>query len=370
MAKLQALQTEQDAQWMDVLKQSSQYDFYHLPRYHALANEQGEGTARLFLYSEGDYFIAIPLLLRPVWTLPCHAELGKGWWDATSVYGYAGPIASHPDVPASVQRNFRAALREGLLERNVVTVFSRLHPLFPQREFLTTLGEYAPVGPTVSIDLNLPVDVQLSRYRENHKRDISKLRRLGATCLHDEERRYLDQFVSIYYENMCRVNATDSYFFEREYFDKLASMESQVHLFVCSLENEMVCGGLFLTCAGIVQYHLGGTRDEFLELSPLKLVLDTVRQWASELQAHVFHLGGGVSAREDDLFHFKAGFSEQTHEFALWRWVLLPDVHDQLYEGKVQWRKESGLDVDFSRYFPAYRCPDCPCTKPDWPIDM
>lgn len=88
---------------MDVLKQSYQYDFYHLPQYHALAEEQGESKANLFVYREGAFLVAIPLLLRPIGEMPCHhTRVGEGWHDATCVYGYAGPIASHSDMPKSV----------------------------------------------------------------------------------------------------------------------------------------------------------------------------------------------------------------------------------------------------------------------------
>jgi hypothetical protein len=369
MTTLQTIRTEQRARWMDVLSRSFKYDFYHLPEYHALAEEQGEGTARLFVYREGEHFIAIPLLLRPIGALPCHARWGEELWDATSVYGYAGPIASHPEIPASVVRSFQTALRDGLLERNIVTAFSRLHPLLPQREFLTNLGEYAPLGPTVSIDLDLDTEVQRSQYRKNHKRDINKLRRLGARCFHDQDRRYFDEFVSIYYENMRRVDASEDYYFDNGYFDTLALMDSRVHLFICMLESTVICGGLFFSCDGIVQYHLGGTRDAFLELSPLKLVLDTARLWANEHQARVYHLGGGVNSREDALFHFKAGFSNRTHEFAVWRSVLLPEVYDQLCVEKAQGCERYAPDRDDLSFFPAYRCSDCPRVWCDSAVD-
>jgi hypothetical protein len=362
---LSILKPEQQAQWMDALEQSCQYDFYHLPQYHGLAEEQAESSAILFVYREGAFLVAIPLVLRPMGAMPCHqTRVGEGWYDATCVYGYAGPIASHSDMPESVLRNFQAALRETLLARRVVAVFSRLHPLISQRGLLADLGECIPMGQTVSIDLTLPIDVQRSRYRNNHKRDINKLGRLGATCLHDENKVYLDEFVDIYYETMRRVDASEAYFFERTYFERLTSvLEPQFHLFVCSLSDTVVCGGLFALCEGIVQYHLGGTRNDFLRLAPLKFVFETVRLWANECKARVFHLGGGVGAQEDPLFQFKAGFSDQRHEFAIWRWVLLPDVYETLCQEKAQWGERYNLNPSRSGYFPAYRCPDCPCME-------
>ena len=62
-------------------------------------------------------------------------------------------------------------------------------------------------------------------------------------------------------------------------------------------DSEVVSGGLFTLCDGIVQYHLGGTRNTALKLSPMVLIFETVRQWANENGAHTFHLGGGVGAR-------------------------------------------------------------------------
>jgi hypothetical protein len=361
MTRMHVLRPEQRAQWMDVLAQSFQYDFYHLPQYHALVEEGGGGQAHLFLYTEGHYFVAIPLLLRSVGAAPGLARIGEGWWDATSVYGYPGPVSSQPDVPASVLRNFGASLRETLQKRHIVAVFSRLHPLIPQRGLLSGTGDCTPLGQTVSIDLTLPADVQRARYRRDHKWGINKLGRLGATCLSDENKVYLNEFISIYHETMHRVNASDAYFFSHMYFEKLVStLRSNIQLFICLFENKVICGGLFTLCDGIVQFHLSGSRNEFLKLAPTKLLVETVRLWANERKARVFHLGGGVDSREDSVFHFKAGFSDRRHEFAIWRWVLLPDVYDQLCQEKTQWNKLNGLKPASSEYFPAYRRPTVP----------
>jgi len=359
--RIRTLRPEQHTKWMDVLEQSFQHDFYHLPSYHALAEERGEGEAHLFLYEEGDCFIAVPLLLRSMESVPCHAHSGEGRWDATSVYGYAGPIASRRDMPASILRSFQAALRETLLERHIVTVFSRLHPLIPQWGLLAGLGDCMRMGLTVSIDLTLPTELQRARYRKNHKRDINKLHRLGVACVRDQHRKYMSEFIDIYYETMYRTGASEAYFFEPRYFEQLmAALGSGIQLFVCLLGEKVLCAGLFTLSDGIVQYHLGGTRDDFLNFSPMKMLFDTVRLWANERGARMFHLGGGVGSQEDSLLHFKAGFSDRRHEFVVWRWLLLPDIDRQLRKEKERWRGQCNPSFTDSRYFPAYRCPDCP----------
>jgi hypothetical protein len=343
---------------MDVLERSCQYDVYHLPEYHILAEERGEGKAVLLVYEEGADLVAAPLLLRPVEAVAGLSRAGEGWLDATSVYGYAGPIASCLETSQAMIQGFQAAVSEMLQELRVVSLFSRLHPLIPSSAWLSGLGELVPLGQTVSIDLTLPLDAQRAQYRRGHKSDLNRLRRRGLTCFYDQDRAHIAEVVKIYLETMQRVEATDEYFFDRSYFERLvALLESNVHLFVCQLADEVISGVFFLVCNGIVQAHLGGTKTEYLRLAPIKLVIDTVRVWATERGAHALHLGGGVGAKEDSLFRFKTGFSDCRHEFSIWRWVILPEVYDQLCQEKSRWSERNGLTLGSAGYFPAYRRP-------------
>jgi Acetyltransferase (GNAT) domain len=356
MKRLEILRPEQHSEWVEVLERSFQYDFYHLPSYHSLEEECGDGTARLFVFREDDYTVALPLLLRPIHVVPGLEMVGRGWNDATSVYGYAGPVASHCEIPAAVLCNFQHALQHYFRESAVVSAFSRLNPLIPQSQWLAGLGECKPTGQTVSIDLTLPATVQRSRYRKNHKEDINRAKRLGIVCLHDRNLSYLDQFVDIYYETMRRVNAANMYLFDRAYFEKLMStMRSHVHLFVSLLHDRVIGGALITACKGTVQYHLGGTLNEFLWASPLKLILDTVRLWANEHRMRVFHMGGGTGAQTDSVFHFKAGFTDHRHEFLTWRWVVLQEIYDRLQEERRRWRECHELKAPTAGYFPEYR---------------
>jgi GNAT acetyltransferase-like protein len=354
------LQSAQGQEWEDVLAQVAQHDFYHLAEYHRLAEERGEGTAHLFAYHDGAYTIALPLLLRPV------EGTGEAWSDATSVYGYAGPLASHAGMPPSVVRSFQEGLRGALATRRVVAVFSRLHPLIPQCGMLAGLGDCMPEGETVSIDLTLPPAEQWSQYRASLRTRINKLRRGGLVCLRDGEKRRLSEFTDIYYQTMRRVKAHRSYFFEPEYFTRLASgLGPRLELFVVTSDGIVVGGGLFTICDGIVQYHLGGTCDAFLKVGPMSLLFDMVRLWASDQGARVLHLGGGVGSRKDSLLHFKAGFSDRRHTFWTWRWVVEPDAYRGLCERNARGNGERGVQQASRDYFPQYRCPTVPAEKTD-----
>jgi len=351
------LRTEEQEEWIEVLQGVVRYDVYHLPRYHRVEERRLGAVAHLFTYREGDYLIALPLLLRPAGVGP------SGWNDATSVYGYGGPVASHERMPEPVVRNFQAALREALVERNVVTAFSRLHPLIGQHDLLDGLGGCRTIGQTVSIDLTLPPEEQLAQYRRSHRQCISKHVRKGTvTCLHDQQKSWLGEFVNIYEETMKRVSAKESYFFSQDYFSRLAGELGPVlQLFVALIDGKAAAAGLFTLCDSVVQFHLGGTRDEFLKFSPMTLICDTVRLWASEVGARVFHLGGGVGgANDDSLFHYKAGFSDRRHNFMTWRWIIASEVYRELCERRARMNERQGLRPASAGYFPAYRCPAVP----------
>ena len=67
----------------------------------------------------------------------------------------------------------------------------------------------------------------------------------------------------------------------------------------------------------------------------MKLLMDEVRQWATDQGLQVLHLGGGITSNpKDPLLFFKKGFSDRTHDFATWRWILFPEVHRRLCAGE------------------------------------
>ncbi len=348
------------AAWNKEVTCTFNYDFYHLADYHLLAHKKNEGEPVLLAFREGEYLIALPLLLRPV--AQVEGLEFSNCWDATSVYGYAGPIFSHYDVPDSVIKEFQEEIKQYLHERKVVAVFSRLHPLCAQERIVGKLGDIIEAGMTVSIDLTLSPEQQRAKYIKMHKHHINRLRRSSWRCINcqglDCEGELLDEFTSIYRETMERVRAEEYYYFDKEYFEQLLQISgAEMWIFAAKLVDNIGAAGIFSLCNGIVQYHLGGTRAVFLKNSPIKLVFDEVRLWAIERGARVFHLGGGVGGKQDSLFAFKAGFSDCRNRFLLWKWVVDEEKYDELCAQKREWNKSHRLLPAAQNFFPEYRTP-------------
>ena len=358
---MRVLRTADRDEWLAVLRECGSYDFYHLPQYHALAEDQGEGEGYLFVYQENACVVALPLLLRPLDGIAGMESTTERRSDASSVYGYAGPVASGPEFSAATIASFQGALQETLRNLQVVTAFSRLHPVFSQRPLLDGIGECRLHGQTVSMDLTIPSERQVAQYRNGHKASIKKSQRQGVVCFRDENKRHLPEFISIYHETMRRVNADGSYFFGDDYFLKLAEgLGEMVHLFVVMAGETVAAGGLFILCDGILQYHLSGARSAFQSLSPTTTMLDAARQWGAQAGARILHLGGGVGSKEDSLFRFKAGFSNSRHDFGTWRWVVMPELYRELCDGRKRFDERNGTEAVSTDFFPAYRCPSVP----------
>lgn len=351
---MEILNTSDSARWTELLARSWEHDVYHQTAYHRLAEQREEGDALFFVEQEGDALAALPLLIRSLDNLPN----GRGLRDATSVYGYCGPICSKPDLsPAFVER-FQRNLQAELQKLRVVTVFSRLHPLIAQQlPLLEGLGHCVPGQQTVSIDLTKPLERQWAGYRKDHRRSLRSLGELGAVCEKDAGLRHLGEFVEIYLETMRRTQAASRYHFDLEYFEALfAALPDQVHLFIARMENEIVGGGIVLGCRGMLQAHLAGNSDSAHRYAPMKLVIDAERIWGTREGYRVFHLGGGLNpGPQDPLFQFKAGFSSRRHQFYTWRWVLDPAAYERLCV-----REPSGAAPTPQRplgqegFFPAY----------------
>ena len=330
--------------WDTLVKKCDFADFYHTYDYHHTAKAKGEEPT-LIHYAENNSTIVLPLLFRNI-----ECSLYK---DATSVYGYPGPISKNitSDFDYGL---FQKELYRFLWDQNIISVFSRLNTFIPhQVTCLHNLGRTETLGKVVYIDLNETLDQQWKLYNRRLKTYINKSRTIYEIKNADIGAD-LDTFIDLYYENMRRVKANKEYFFDKKYFLDLinsADFDSEVLLAISRKTGEVAGGAMFIKKNEIIQYHLSGTSEIYLDLNPLKLLIDEMRIRGTQENYSYFNLGGGVGAHEDSLFYFKSGFSKYTLPFNVWKYTVNPAIYEYL----VQQRKDVRYCEETSRYFPRYR---------------
>jgi hypothetical protein len=345
-----------DPRWSEVLSRLA-HDFYHRPEYARLESEMHPSEARAFRAAEGECELFLPYLLRRCDTLFPGAAAAAGVCDVVSPYGYPGLLVSDaarqsPEFARAAVERLSATLRE----QGVCSAFFRMHPLLSAgfRELFPE-GFFTAASETVAMDLSPDEATIWKNVRDGHQWTIKKCRKLGFVARMVPLREHIDAFMTIYQDTMDRVHARDSYYFGRDYFEKLATMPEHVHLCLVEIEGAPAAACIFFECGGIVQAHLGGTKSEYLNKSPFHLALYHCAEWAKPRGNRYLHLGGGVGGSNDRLLQFKRGFSELTFPFLTVRLITDPEKYRELTVLSAEAARVPVEERLNSEYFPAYR---------------
>ena len=334
--------------WDAVVASFEHSDFYHTYEYHNIARNENEDPF-LIKYTERDKCIAIPLLLRRI--------PGSRKKDATSVYGYPGPLTKNIDLEFD-NNLFIQEMQQIFRELNIVSVFSRLNPFIPyQNIVLRNLGNLSFHGKIVNIDITHDLETQKKQYHRRLKSYINKSRKQYSLKLLESSEE-LDTFINLYYKNMCRVNATKDYFFSKKYFVDLVNSKDFKTDILLAIHNEtkkIIAGAMFVKKNNIVQYHLSGSDERYLNLNPIKMLIDEMRIRATQENYQYYNLGGGLGGCEDSLFKFKSGFSKDFKKFELWKYIVDTPEYEQL-TSKKQLNGKTSDHNSSNIYFPSYRC--------------
>lgn len=343
-----------DPRW-EALLDEVPHDVYHLPQYLEVSAKYEDAEPAAFLAREGSCFCLIPLLIR---RLPEALTAPPDWRDVKSPYGYAAPLFRGDGL--WIDKALNTFTRE-CQTRNIVSAFLSMHPLLTVPPNLAAHGQVVKHGETIYVDLSLTERVLWSQTRERFRSYIGKLQRAGFQTHFDDWSAY-SEFVCIYGQTMERLHADRFYCFSVQYFQDLrVALGPRLHF--CSVvdsRGELASGALLTETQGIVQYHLSGTADRFFTNSPSKMMLHEIRLWAKREGYKVLHLGGGLGAHADSLFHFKAGFSPLRSDFLAYHLVCDESKYASLC-------RQTEADISDEKYFPQYRRSLVHASQPDEP---
>lgn len=346
-----AFLTPASLEWLETIEKLS-HDFYHLPEYLTLNASFEKGEACAFVAKEGTDILFFPFIVRPVVHTFGNTEY-KVFYDAISPYGYSPLLISQGSPNEFYYQAFNVFCEE-MRRKNIIAVFSRLHPILPIHEKLKHHGALVLHGSTVSINLGLSEQEIWCQIRRNYRYEIKRTQALGYKFIVDDDWTYWEQFLAIYYETMQRNKAEDYYYFSPQYFESLKqTMRQHLRLAVILDKNEVASAGIFAEVNGIVQYHFSATADTYLKSGSSKTLLYFMALWEKQRGNNILHLGGGIGGQEDSLFNFKAGFSGSRHPFYTWRFVTNEEVYLELVDVWVQ--KNGKPADDIYGFFPAYR---------------
>jgi hypothetical protein len=340
-----------DPRWPEALRRL-RHDLYHRPEYGRLDGLRLNATPEAFLASDGPREFFVPYLVRRCDPVSAGAP---ETWDVVSSYGYPGILLSDAAREPVFVEDALAVFCDSLRGRGVCSAFLRMHPVLGH-DFaeLFPAGTLHDLGDTVVIDLSLDEQRLWKQTRESHRTNILKRQKQGFVARFVPLTEVLEEFLVIYTQTMDRVQAKEMYYFPRDYFTTLAGMD-EVHCCIVETGSKIISACIFFETNGIIQYHLGGTLDEFLSQSPFHMIIHHGALWAKRRGNQWLHLGGGVGSANDSLLRFKSGFSPLRQRFQVAR--LITDEPEYL---RLVALRAAALDSGpeallATSYFPAYR---------------
>ncbi|MEF3302286.1 lipid II:glycine glycyltransferase FemX [Paenibacillus sp. GYB003] len=327
-------------------------DIYFTSGYCQIYEENGEGLARMFVYSDQDGVVCYPFLLRRINDLPVIRALGleKDYFDISTPYGYGGPLSSvmDPAVRKRIFSHFSDAFGEYCRDNNIIAEFVRFHPI------IKNYNDYEEVDPiflrnTISVDL-LGTDQEImQQFSAENRNRIRKAKKEGLQFVASDVKN-LDHFIRLYYSTMDRNNANSYYYFSDKFFiNTVERLAGQIELFEVKLNDQILVSSLFMRYNKYAHYHFMGANKEYLRLAPVNLLISEAAIWAKEQGCRHLHLGGGYIG-QDSLYRFKRTFNEKTAlDYYVGKKVHRPDLYNDLLTSL-------GIEAK-SEYFPAYRNP-------------
>lgn len=325
-------------EWDALVARLGGLDTYTRAAYHrASALLWPEGAEPVLLHhAHPGGEVALPLLLR---SLPD----GDGF-DATSAYGYGGPVASS----TTGLEGFAEALDEWARANYVVTTFLRLHPLLGNARLVPSTADLASMGPTVAWDVTTGRDLR-AHMHPHHRRAVRRSENAGVeveVLLHPRD---LDEFCDLYSATMRRRDAQRFYFFPAAYWKALLDDAAQLGLLVVEarLAGELVAALLCFAEGPWLHYHLGASSDAGRSTGASNHCFLVGAEWAQARGMTRFHLGGGLGADpQSPLMTFKQRF-DPTGE-------LLPFSVAKLVHDRDRYLRLAGTD-ETAGFFPPWR---------------
>lgn len=331
----------------------SEKDVYYLRGYTEAFRLVGDGTPCLLHFTcEGNEAVCAMMLRDLAEDSNFVDKIVKGtFYDMITPYGYGGFIFKN-EPTANNLKELKTQLYDSLEQHNIVSAFFRFHPIMNNADYHNEVMSVVNLGPTVAFDLS-GEEVIWNNLIGKCRTKIRKAEKLGVEIHHGKDLALFDRFKEIYDETMSRDNASDYYFFPKEFYNSVHSdLYDKYEMFYAEFEGRIIAMSIMLFEGNCMNYHLSGSLTEYRNIPATNLLLYKAALWGAEHGYKTLHLGGGVGAGEDNLYKFKAAFNRNSdYQFSIGKMI----VNDEKYDYLMSLRGFGDNEKKTIGFFPQYR---------------
>lgn len=309
----------------------------------------------IFSYSnnDGNGIIFMPGYYRPI-TINNENTL---YFDFITPYGYSGPVFSGV-IEFEDIHNFWNQVDQWHKENKVVSEFIRFnlsdnHLFYSGVVFPTLLNVRGKI---------INENEQWTSFDHKVRKNVKRAQKENISTQIYYQKIGEDQvleFYEIYTETMLRTNASQSFFFSFNDFNKFVNNNHDTSA-ICTVyfERKAIATELVLISEDTIYSFLGGTKAEYFDKRPNDLLKFELISWARNLGIKYFILGGGYG-EEDGIFKYKKSFfPNDIVEFKTGRKVINEEIYNMLFVKCNNYRKNLGLPIletSDTSFFPLYR---------------
>ncbi len=314
-------------------------DIYYSEDYISLYIKEYEELFSFEYKEKGKIFIN-KTIKRPIITIG-NTSLNSQYYDLETAYGYGGFYTNTDDT--SFIKNAMIKYEKRCQDENIIAEFIRFHPF-----------NNFPIEHNNFLDFNIyDRDVVIKKLSTNILASYSSKVRNTIKRANEKisvnESKNIDKFIELYNETMKKNEASDFYFFEKNYYIKLLE-NSEMKLYEVIYQNNIIAMGFFAISGSFAHYHLSANTKESYGLNSNYALLDTIFNKAQEYGSKYFILGGGTTSNKDDsLFKFKKKFSKNLKPFYISGKIYNKEIYDKYT--KI-WEEQSEENI---KYFLKYR---------------
>ena len=321
-------------------------DVFYSPGFASLCQETLDVAHRVRCAAYTDDaggVLLYPFVLRRTKTL-VDLPAAAGLADTISLYGRGGVVGK---AGAEGLAAFHRELAIYMADQQVFCSFDRLHPVIGNQDLSPLAGTLRDVGGFVVVDLCPSQEEIQASFKSSVRKDIRKAARNEVKCFTEVNCDHLSDFLDIYYQTMERNEASEFYYFPKDFFVRLPDLLPGMFSFIYAVAGDKIVScELVLHCADYSHSFLGGTLREALPLAANPMLKFEICKEMKACGCQYFLLGGG-QAPDDGIFNFKKAYAPER----VYRSLVGGTVwNTQVYDGLRDRMLSAGLPVATNRF--------------------
>ena len=343
MAGLKVIMGSDSKKWDEIVRSFSNYDVYYLSGYVKAFQLHGDGEPLLFYYEDNGLRGIHVVMKRDIAQDPHF--VGKlpenTYFDFATPYGYGGWLLEGEGDSAPVYSTYK----DWCYKNHILSEFVRFELFSTTRD--SYYGQVVRRTNNIVRSLDCPMDEMLMDFEHKVRKNLKKANAFGLEILIEDTEDHLEEFLQIYYGTMDRNDATQNYYFKKEFFHQIDQLRGNHMYFHVMFGGKVIATELVIMGSDTMYSYLGGTNGEYFSYRPNDFLKFHIIKWGIDNGYRQFVLGGGYGA-DDGIFRYKKSFAPNG---------VVPFYTGQVVFNQKEYDRLLSLRTDLSEsgFFPLYR---------------